>query len=225
VAHLRPSTRSPTWPHATPDPRNWPPGSVATGRSRTGCTGCAMSPTPRTRPRSAPAPPHRSWHRCATSRSACTASPAPRTSPRTAMSRPRCAPTTPGTQDHLTLPTPWFPHIGPLLTHKLNTDLIAEHHDDLLRLAGSLKFGRATASLLVGKMSVGAAERVRGGAEGARRVAPDQPWSRGRRSTTAWPWSRCAARGAYRRRGAGPHLVGAQREHQLLRLHRRGHRR
>jgi hypothetical protein len=68
-------------------------------------------------------------------------------------------------------------------------------------------------------------EGHRGGAEGARRVAPDQPWSRGRRSTTAWPWSRCAARGAYRRRGAGPHLVGAQREHQLLRLHRRGHRR
>ncbi|MEO6089760.1 MAG: Tn3 family transposase [Umezawaea sp.] len=46
-----------------------------------------------------------------------------------------------------------FPSTGPLLTRKLNLDLIAEHYDDLLRLAGSLKFGHATASLLVGKLS------------------------------------------------------------------------
>lgn len=46
-----------------------------------------------------------------------------------------------------------FPHTGPLLTRKLNLDLIAEHYDDLLRLVGSLKFGHATASLLVGKLS------------------------------------------------------------------------
>lgn len=46
-----------------------------------------------------------------------------------------------------------FPKAGPLLTRRLNTDLIAEHYDDLLRLAGSLKFGHATASLLVGKLS------------------------------------------------------------------------
>ncbi|HEX8761353.1 MAG TPA: Tn3 family transposase, partial [Pseudonocardiaceae bacterium] len=46
-----------------------------------------------------------------------------------------------------------YPHIGPLLTRRLNTDLIAEHYDDLLSLAGSLKFGHATASLLVGKLS------------------------------------------------------------------------
>jgi TnpA family transposase len=46
-----------------------------------------------------------------------------------------------------------FPHAGPLLTRRLNLDLIAEHYDDLLRLAGSLKFGHATASLLVGKLS------------------------------------------------------------------------
>ena len=46
-----------------------------------------------------------------------------------------------------------FPHTEPLLTRKLNTDLIAEHYDDLLRVAGSLKFGHATASLLVGKLS------------------------------------------------------------------------
>nr|WP_280423919.1 transposase [Nocardia carnea] len=46
-----------------------------------------------------------------------------------------------------------FPHAGPLMTRKANLDLIAEHWDDLLRLAGSLKFGHATASLLVGKLS------------------------------------------------------------------------
>jgi TnpA family transposase len=46
-----------------------------------------------------------------------------------------------------------FPHAGPLMTRRANLDLIAEHWDDLLRLAGSLKFGHATASLLVGKLS------------------------------------------------------------------------
>ncbi|WSG61217.1 Tn3 family transposase [Nocardia sp. NBC_01730] len=46
-----------------------------------------------------------------------------------------------------------FPHAGPLFTRKLNLDLIGEHYDDLLRLTGSLKFGHATASLLVGKLS------------------------------------------------------------------------
>ncbi len=46
-----------------------------------------------------------------------------------------------------------FPHTGSLMTRKANLDLIDEHWDDLLRLAGSLKFGHATASLLVGKLS------------------------------------------------------------------------
>ncbi len=46
-----------------------------------------------------------------------------------------------------------FPLAGPLLTRRANLDLIAAHYDDLLRLAGSLKFGHATASLLVGKLS------------------------------------------------------------------------
>jgi len=46
-----------------------------------------------------------------------------------------------------------FPLAGPLLTRRCNTELIGEHYDDLLRLAGSLKFGHATASLLVGKLS------------------------------------------------------------------------
>ncbi|WSG60624.1 transposase [Nocardia sp. NBC_01730] len=43
-------------------------------------------------------------------------------------------------------------YAGPLFTRKLNLDLIREHYDNLLRLAGSLKFGHATASLLVGKL-------------------------------------------------------------------------
>jgi len=46
-----------------------------------------------------------------------------------------------------------FPLAGPLLTRRANLDLIAGHYDDLLRVAGSLKFGHATASLLVGKLS------------------------------------------------------------------------
>lgn len=46
-----------------------------------------------------------------------------------------------------------FPLAGPLLTRRVNVELIAEHWDELLRLAGSLKFGHATASLLVGKLS------------------------------------------------------------------------
>jgi TnpA family transposase len=49
--------------------------------------------------------------------------------------------------------TSTFPLAGPLLTRWCNMDLIADHWDDLLRLAGSLKFGHATASLLVGKLS------------------------------------------------------------------------
>jgi TnpA family transposase len=46
-----------------------------------------------------------------------------------------------------------YHNAGPLLTRRLDSDLITEHWDDLLRLAGSLKFGHATASLIVGKLS------------------------------------------------------------------------
>ncbi|MEU3753526.1 Tn3 family transposase [Streptomyces olivoreticuli] len=46
-----------------------------------------------------------------------------------------------------------FPTAGPLLTKKANLDLVADHWDGLLRLAGSLKYGHATASLIVGKLS------------------------------------------------------------------------
>ncbi|WP_220039843.1 Tn3 family transposase [Nonomuraea aridisoli] len=48
---------------------------------------------------------------------------------------------------------PAFPLAAPLLTRRANLDLIAAHWDELLRLVGSLKFGHATASVLVGKLS------------------------------------------------------------------------
>ncbi|MFE4256189.1 Tn3 family transposase [Streptomyces sp. NPDC056910] len=40
-----------------------------------------------------------------------------------------------------------------MLTQKINMGLIEENWDDLLRLATSIKFGHATASLIVGKLS------------------------------------------------------------------------
>ena len=45
------------------------------------------------------------------------------------------------------------PHAGPLLTRRINWALIAENWDEMLRLAGSLKYGHVTASLIVGKLS------------------------------------------------------------------------
>jgi TnpA family transposase len=46
-----------------------------------------------------------------------------------------------------------YPNAGPLLGTRLNEDLITDCWDDLLRMAGSLKYGEATASLIVGKWS------------------------------------------------------------------------
>ncbi|WP_345353889.1 Tn3 family transposase [Actinoallomurus liliacearum] len=46
-----------------------------------------------------------------------------------------------------------YPHAGPLLADRWNEDLITGTWDDLLRMGGSLKFGEATASLIVGKWS------------------------------------------------------------------------
>jgi len=46
-----------------------------------------------------------------------------------------------------------YPHAGPLLTRRINTALIAECWDEMLRLAASLKYGHVTASLIVGKLS------------------------------------------------------------------------
>ncbi len=45
-----------------------------------------------------------------------------------------------------------YPHAGPLLTRRLNTELITAHWDDLLRVAASVKYGHATAALVVGKL-------------------------------------------------------------------------
>jgi TnpA family transposase len=44
-----------------------------------------------------------------------------------------------------------YPHAGPLLTRRLNTELITATWDDLLRVAASVKYGHATAALVVGK--------------------------------------------------------------------------
>ncbi len=180
-----------------------------------------------------------------------------------------------------------YPHTGPLLTRRLNTELIAGHWDDLLRLAGSLKFGHATASLIVGKLSASGRQNALAAAlkeygalrrtiyaarylsDPAYRRKISRQLNRGeslhalkrdllyahegtvrarhleQQTEQAWcpdPGHQRrrglddrvlrAGRGfdagsgtAHRRRGAGPHLPGAQREHQLLRFHRRRHRR
>jgi DDE_Tnp_1-associated len=61
-------------------PARWPTWCVATGRSRR-CTMPATPPPPRTPPRSAPAPPRRSWRPCATWSLGCSAGPGRSTSP------------------------------------------------------------------------------------------------------------------------------------------------
>jgi TnpA family transposase len=45
-----------------------------------------------------------------------------------------------------------YPHAGPLLTRRANTELIGATWDDLLRVAASVKYGHAAASLVVGKL-------------------------------------------------------------------------
>ncbi len=45
-----------------------------------------------------------------------------------------------------------YPYAGPLLTRRLNTDLIHASWDDLLRVAASVKNGHTTAALVVGKL-------------------------------------------------------------------------
>lgn len=51
-------------------------------------------------------------------------------------------------QDFLTR----YPRSGPLMTRRLNTDLITATWDDLLRVAASVQGGHATAALVVGKL-------------------------------------------------------------------------
>jgi TnpA family transposase len=46
-----------------------------------------------------------------------------------------------------------YPHAGPLLAARWNEDLISDCWSDLLRMGGSLKYGQASASLIVGKWS------------------------------------------------------------------------
>jgi len=45
-----------------------------------------------------------------------------------------------------------YPHAGPLPTQPIQTQLITEHWNDLLRLVVSMKFGHTTASLLIAKL-------------------------------------------------------------------------
>lgn len=45
-----------------------------------------------------------------------------------------------------------YPHAGPLLHRRLNAELITASWDDLLRVAASVKYGHATAALVVGKL-------------------------------------------------------------------------
>ncbi|MFC3494786.1 Tn3 family transposase [Glycomyces rhizosphaerae] len=45
-----------------------------------------------------------------------------------------------------------YPLAGPLLTKKLDTDLIASSWDELLRVSASVKYGHASAALVVGKL-------------------------------------------------------------------------
>ncbi|WP_264159296.1 transposase [Actinomadura rudentiformis] len=180
-----------------------------------------------------------------------------------------------------------FPLAGPLLARRANTALIAAHWDDLLRLAGSLKFGHATASLLVGKLSASGRQNALAAAlkeygalrrtiyaarylsdaayrrkisrqlnkgeslhalkrdllythEGAVRARhleqqTEQAWcltlvtnpgyDLDDRVLRAGGGLDARGRPPHRRPGPGPHLTRAQREHQLLRLNRRRHRR
>ena len=56
-----------------------------------------------------------------------------------------------------------YPHAAALLTQPIQTQLIADHWNDLLRLVGSMKFGHTTASLLIAKRA--GRQRGDGGAE------------------------------------------------------------
>jgi len=48
-----------------------------------------------------------------------------------------------------------WPLAGPLLAHHAQTDVIAEHWDDLVRIGGSLKLGYVSAALLIAKLQAG----------------------------------------------------------------------
>ena len=66
-----------------------------------------------------------------------------------------------------------YPHAGPLLGQPIQTQLIADHWNDLLRLVASMKFGHTTASLLIAKLH--ASSRQNSLARGAARIRPADP--------------------------------------------------
>ena len=69
-----------------------------------------------------------------------------------------------------------YPHAGPLLGARWNEDLVADCWPDLLRMAGSLKYGQATASLIVGKWSAASRQNTLAAAlKEWGHAAPDHP--------------------------------------------------
>jgi len=66
-----------------------------------------------------------------------------------------------------------YPHAGPLLSARWNENLVEACWPDLLRMAGSLKYGQATASLVVGKWSAASRQNTLAAApEGAGQARP-----------------------------------------------------
>jgi TnpA family transposase len=57
-----------------------------------------------------------------------------------------------------------YPRAGGLLSQRIDVDTIHQHWDDLLRLAGSLKFGHATASIVIGRLHAGSRQNALAGA-------------------------------------------------------------
>jgi TnpA family transposase len=61
-----------------------------------------------------------------------------------------------------------YPHAGPLLAARWNEDLVGDCWPDLLRMGGSLKYGQASASLIVGKWSAASRQNIMAAALKAR---------------------------------------------------------
>jgi TnpA family transposase len=57
---------------------------------------------------------------------------------------------------------PCYPHAGQLLAQPVQTQLIADHWSDRLRLVGSMRFGHTTASLLIAKGKIDLCLRITG---------------------------------------------------------------
>jgi hypothetical protein len=109
-----------------------------------------------------------------------------------------------------------YPHAGPLLAARWNEDLVADCWSDLLRMGGSLKYGQASASLIVGKWSAASRQNTM--------AAALKEWGMLRRTIHT---AKYLSDPAYRRRisrqlnkGESLHVW----QHQLLRRHQRRHR-